>query len=489
MTLDRSPAATIARTGGRLAAALLPLGAYGVVRALGAASNLPSWVTPALAGLGAAVAAVALLLTVAAHLERGRLRDVADAIGLGILAATFGSLAAAAMHPFGIGLGALVSAFAFGAGSSVGGRRVQGRSRRWIGVVLAVVVIDAAFAVALFLGAGSAGAGAATFLLVDAGLLTAASALVTWREAGRATALAIAASSFAALALAGSSNVERLPGLGGVAVASALMGWIMVERRLGWSAAPRMTTTETSPEVRSRLQQIPESIAEPEYDEAARLTRELRATLDDLVSARRTIGLQRVEIERASTVDPLTGVPSRAPILDRLRTEAAEARRYAHPVTVVLIDIDGFAATNHDHGLTIGDTILREVALRLRLRIREADALGRVGGDSFLAILPHTDEGGAATFAQALLDRVVDRPFATDRGDIPVSLSIGIALMRPGMTLSGEELLAAAEEALASAKAAGGNRIAFDRLHGLARLDERRHEVAPSDAGTESASG
>ena len=54
-----------------------------------------------------------------------------------------------------------------------------------------------------------------------------------------------------------------------------------------------------------------------------------------------------------------------------------------------------------------------------------------------------------------------------------VSLSIGIALMRPGMTLSGEELLAAAEEALASAKAAGGNRIAFDRLHGLARLDER----------------
>ena len=82
----------------------------------------------------------------------------------------------------------------------------------------------------------------------------------------------------------------------------------------------------------------------PSTTRAARLTRELRATLDDLVAARRTIGLQRAEIERASTVDPLTGLPSRGPTLDRLRTEAAEARRYAHPVTVVLLDIDGFAA-------------------------------------------------------------------------------------------------------------------------------------------------
>ena len=60
----------------------------------------------------------------------------------------------------------------------------------------------------------------------------------------------------------------------------------------------------------------------------------------------------------------------------------------------------------------------------------------------------------------------------TERGEITIGLSIGIALMHPGMTLSGDELLAAAEEALASAQAAGGNRIAFDRLHGLARLDE-----------------
>ena len=111
--------------------------------------------------------------------------------------------------------------------------------------------------------------------------------------------------------------------------------------------------------------------------------------------------------------------------------------------------------------------------------------VGRIGADAFLAILPHTDEtrrrhlrrGGPGSAARA-----PDRRPA--RGEIAVSLSIGIALMRPGMTLTGEELLAAAEEALASPRAAGGNRIAFDRLHGLARLDERRGDAGATPSPT-----
>jgi len=154
--------------------------------------------------------------------------------------------------------------------------------------------------------------------------------------------------------------------------------------------------------------------------------------------------------------------------------EAAEARRYTHPLAVLLLNVDGFAQINHDHGLEVGDAVLRELALRLRLRMRAADALGRAGGDSFLAILPHTDERGATVFADALQRRLTTRPVSSAAGDISVRVSIGVAFVRPGMTLSDEELLVAVDEALASAKAAGGNRIAFDRLHGLARLEERR---------------
>jgi diguanylate cyclase (GGDEF)-like protein len=209
-------------------------------------------------------------------------------------------------------------------------------------------------------------------------------------------------------------------------------------------------------------------------DEALRLARELRGTIEELLRARRTVELQREELARTAAQDPLTGVASRRAILDRLAVDAAEARRYTHPVAVMLLDVDDFSAINAAHGFTIGDTVLRELALRLRLRMRGADALGRLGNDGFMAILPHTDERGAAVFADALRQRLISRPIVTDAGELTISVSIGVAFMRPGMDLSPDELLAAADEALASAKAAGGNRIGFDRRHGLVRLEERR---------------
>jgi diguanylate cyclase (GGDEF)-like protein len=215
-------------------------------------------------------------------------------------------------------------------------------------------------------------------------------------------------------------------------------------------------------------------VREPGGSEAERLGRELRGTIEELLQARRTIDLQRQELERASSIDPLTGVASRATILDRLRVEVAQARRYQHPVAVVLLDVDDFAAVNRDHGTAGGDAVLREVALRIRLRVREADELGRVGSDAFLAVLPHTEEAGAAIFADALQHRLGLRPIAVGDAQLDLTASIGVAVMRPGDDLDLDGLLGRVGEALASAKSAGGNRIALDRLHGLARLEDRR---------------
>jgi diguanylate cyclase (GGDEF)-like protein len=473
--------ATFARDGGRLTVALLPLVAFALLRATGAVppGTLPDWVPRGIEAVAALACGASLLLAIGAHLERGRTRDLADATGLGLLAGTLAGLAAGAVHPLGSGIGILAGSVALATGSLLGNRRMRSGRRRWAAVIGVTVVIEVGVAAALFGGAAAGGDGASAYLLLAAAALAAVAAGLTRREGGRPVALGVAAASFTVLAIDSASNSGRLPGWAGIGLASVILGLIMVRRTLGKPTVRPTAWAEaqTLPEVKERLQiALPNAIAEPEFDEAARLRRELRATLDDLVAARRTIGLQRDEIERASAVDPLTGVPGRGPTLERLATEAAEARRYGHPLAVVLLDVDGFAQLNHEHGLETGDVILREVALRLRLRVREADLLGRVGGDAFLAILPHTDESGAATFAGALLDRLVERPFSTERGEMTVAISIGIALMRAGMTFSGEELLAAAEEALASAKAAGGNRIAFDRLHGLARLDERRPE-------------
>ena len=266
-----------------------------------------------------------------------------------------------------------------------------------------------------------------------------------------------------ALLLARSGSADVLVALGSLAVGMT----IFIGVQLGLLRGPI-----DRPSAVAVLSDAPS--IEPEASDEARLTRELRGTISELLRAQRTIELQRDELERAAAVDQLTGVASRRAILERLRLETAESWRYQHPFAVLLLDVDHLASVNREHGLQIGDAVLREVALRMRLRIREADGLGRAGGDGFLAILPHTDERGAALFADTLRRRIGGREVLTDAGALKVTVSIGVAIMRPGMDTSDEDLLSDAHEALRSARAAGGDRIAFDRAHGLARLEEHR---------------
>jgi len=211
--------------------------------------------------------------------------------------------------------------------------------------------------------------------------------------------------------------------------------------------------------------------------EGERLGVELRATIEELLRARRTIDLQRTELERSATVDPLTGISSRGAIMERLRIEVAQARRYRHPLALALIDVDGFTEINRLHGQSGGDAILREVALRFRLRVREADAIGRAGSDSFIAIMPHTDAAGAATFSDALRHRLGGRPMSIADVQLPVTVSIGVTSMESGEDLEVDALLAQAQEALDSAQSAGGDRIALDRRHGLARLEDPHRDA------------
>lgn len=462
-------------------AALLPLAAFAVIRALPTAmqGSPPPWVAPSIAATAAVVSGLALLVAVAVSIEDGRVRNLADAAGLGMLGTAFAVVALGGTENLGLGIGVGAAAAAFAAGSFIGEKSLATRRNRVIGIVVAAVLVEALLGAILLSAPMGVDDRFGPFLLAGGSLLLAFAALGGFgapaRATARATALGMAASSALAMALADPSGNERLVGVAGMALAALVLGW-----RLLASRARRSVVVEPD----RAIPELPAaSETPPEYDELARLTRELRATLDDLVAARHLIELQRVEIERATSTDALTGLPSRWPTLDRLRTEAAEARRYAHPVAAVLLDIDDFANLNHEHGLDVGDQMLRRLALRLRVRMREADAVGRVGADAFLAILPHTDERGAAAFAQAVLDRVLERRVMTGRGEVTVSLSIGIALMRPGMTLTGDELLAAAEEALTSARANGGNRIAFDPSHSLARIEE--HERGTQTPGTE----
>ena len=208
-----------------------------------------------------------------------------------------------------------------------------------------------------------------------------------------------------------------------------------------------------------------------------------RAALDDRggsCRARRTIDLQRGELERSATVDPMTGVASRGAILERLRIEVAQARRYRHPLAVVLLDVDRFGEINEAYGIAGGDAVLREVALRFRLRVREADAPRALGQRR----LPRH----ASAHRRGRRRHVRRRPPASAsacvrchrRFELKVTVSIGVATMRPNEDLDLDGLVARVNEALDSARGAGGERIALDRLHGRAPRGSARPAKRPT---------
>ena len=167
--------------------------------------------------------------------------------------------------------------------------------------------------------------------------------------------------------------------------------------------------------------------------------------------------LSRREQELAvlATHDPLTGLPNRTLILDRLEQMFARAARTQEPVAALFIDLDNFKGINDTLGHGVGDELLRAVAARLDGAIRGADALGRLGGDEFVVISEVLSLGaGPELIAERLLD-ALKHPFqlgANKETRVTVTASIGIAA---GQQMTAEDLLRDADIAMYSAKSEG----------------------------------
>ncbi|HZU14269.1 MAG TPA: EAL domain-containing protein [Chloroflexota bacterium] len=125
--------------------------------------------------------------------------------------------------------------------------------------------------------------------------------------------------------------------------------------------------------------------------------------------------------------DPLTGLPNRALLHDRLDQAVRAARRSQGGVAVLLLDLDGFKAINDTFGHGHGDQLLTQVAHHLARTLRDSDTIARLGGDEFAVLLPDTDAEGALTVGRAIV-QCLDRPFLVEGACVDVSVSIGIAL-------------------------------------------------------------
>ncbi|WP_434611652.1 GGDEF domain-containing protein [Pseudomonas sp. D2-30] len=161
------------------------------------------------------------------------------------------------------------------------------------------------------------------------------------------------------------------------------------------------------------------------------------------------------ELAQLASVDPLTGLANRRTLDHMLQLEWLRAQRSGQPLSVLMIDADHFKTFNDRLGHQRGDEALRSLAQLIGEHVRRpADLAARYGGEEFSVVLPETTTAGAFTTAQNIREAVEQMP-----GEMPMTVSIGIATWVQGPYSELEELLFAADKALYQAKASGRNRV------------------------------
>jgi diguanylate cyclase (GGDEF)-like protein/PAS domain S-box-containing protein len=167
----------------------------------------------------------------------------------------------------------------------------------------------------------------------------------------------------------------------------------------------------------------------------------------------------QARIQRLAHFDPLTGLPNRALLNDRVSHDLSTAQRHQAQLAVLFVDLDHFKNVNDTLGHRVGDELLVAIAGRLKAVVRDVDTVSRQGGDEFILILPDTGADGAAHVAGKLLEAVA-QPCQIEGFDLTVTLSIGIALY-PGDGEDFEALSRSADAAMYRAKHDGRNTYRF----------------------------
>ena len=175
---------------------------------------------------------------------------------------------------------------------------------------------------------------------------------------------------------------------------------------------------------------------------------------------RRAVNQDRQQLRHEALHDPLTSLPNRVLLIDRLTQALTSSRRTGLAGAVVFVDLDGFKAVNDTHGHAAGDEVLREVARRMRRCLRESDTLARLGGDEFVVL---TQGVGHDAQLQALIDKlrgeirqhfVVPSTRLHGPTKVWIDASMGATFFPPA-DVSAEALLNSADEAMYRAKRSG----------------------------------
>jgi diguanylate cyclase (GGDEF)-like protein len=163
-------------------------------------------------------------------------------------------------------------------------------------------------------------------------------------------------------------------------------------------------------------------------------------------------------LRHRSIRDPLTGLFNRRYLEETLEREISRAERSGSPISLMVLDIDGFKAFNDTHGHTPGDALMRELSDLLQRQTRGGDAACRFGGDEFLLLLPETSFEVAMRRAEELRSEVRGYDFVIGGDDVHVTITVGVAAF-PHHAADMPSLIRAADEAMYRAKRAGGDAV------------------------------
>jgi len=184
-----------------------------------------------------------------------------------------------------------------------------------------------------------------------------------------------------------------------------------------------------------------------------------------LRAGRRILELQaelvaaREALREQATHDSLTKSWNRTAILEILGRELAKGEREASAVSLIMADLDHFKRINDTWGHVAGDAVLREVARRMQASVRAYDAVGRYGGEEFLIVAPGAAGPAAVHLAERLRSAISQEPLGLTDCTLSVTVSLGVSFSVPGLGISQEALIRAADEALYRAKGLGRNRV------------------------------
>ncbi|MDX5371382.1 MAG: GGDEF domain-containing protein [Pseudomonadaceae bacterium] len=201
-------------------------------------------------------------------------------------------------------------------------------------------------------------------------------------------------------------------------------------------------------------------------DELGELARSVEQMQEEIRDQLEALDQGRVALEHLARHDALTGLPNRRMFFERLEHALASARRNAHPLAVLFVDLDHFKQLNDSLGHSIGDRVLQAVANLLRSTTRESDTVARLGGDEFVVLLEQMDDPHQVISVLHKLHERFQLPMLLDGHEVRVQASIGVSLFpRDGDDI--ESLLQQADRAMYAAKNAGRNTYNFE-------ADERR---------------